>query len=229
MKKLSLLLLVVLAISGCARMGYAPEIKVSPERPLIATDIEPYFQKRAVVLAFREPVQERGLGSFMASRVLNELLVAGPFGTVGNAVNTTWFGLDPQPHEELSTAAAIGAELGYDVAIFGEVERFIYSRNTESQVVVLLNLVDTSNGRMLHQQRLIVRGHVGYVPPLWDPSNYKVVDREDLFQATVTVLVRRLHVRWWAGDTEADVLNPYQEDSEEDEGTVADDSGGSDG
>lgn len=217
MKKLIAAFGAMLLLASCGHSIIRPTISVEPKEPLLASDLTGYFSKRAVVLPFREPLQERGLGAFSASLVFNELLAQGPFAMVSDATDRPWFGIDPKPSSDRATAAAIAAELGREVAVIGEVEHFVYSRNTYSRLIISMELLDSVSGELIHKQRIVVTGEVGYLPPLWDPSNYQPVDRQDLFLTAARTLVRRLHVRWWEGQTEDEFMRENQGFNEEEE------------
>lgn len=219
MKRIIILVLITaITFIGCKKLGVEPSINVRPDKPLLASNIEPYFGKRAVVLAFKEPTMDKGIGFFAASQLFNEMLAQGPFKFVSNAADKVWFHFDPQPSQELATAASIAKDMGFEVAIIGEVEQFIYSKNAESSLIITVDILDALTGELLHKQRIQVTGNVGYLPPLWDPSNYKTVGRDDLFLTATTTLVRRMHVRWWEGQTESEFMyenDPYYDDEPE--------------
>jgi hypothetical protein len=179
---------------GCAALGLSPRVRFSPDRPIISNDLAPFDDKRGVLLAVKEPATDPGLGSFFGTLLFDELMRAAPFEHVAYKPKDKWFGLQSSSDEEFSTAAALGAELGYDVVILCSVERFIYSRNSESMMVVYLWLIETNTGEMIHAQRLQAVGDIGYVPPVWDPSLNESVTPEDMVAAAANELVRRL---WW--------------------------------
>ena len=197
----------LVAISvGCAALGLSPRVRFSPDRPIISNDLAPFENKRGVLLTVKEPATDPGLGGFFGALLFDELLRAAPFEHIAYKPKEKWFGLQSSGDEEFSTAAALGAELGYDVVILCSVERFIYSRNAESMMVVYLWLIDTNTGEMIHAQRLQTVGDIGYVPPVWDPSLNESVTPEDMVVVAANELVRRL---WW----EAGIM---EEDDDED-------------
>lgn len=213
--KVVTLSIIAMVFSSCGSLGLSPSVKISSGKPIVARDLTPYEDKRAVILAIKEPVQEKGLGNYFAAILHTEFLKAAPFEQTGYRPEETWFGLNSSSDEEFSTAAAAGAQLGYDMAVIGQIERFVYSRNSNSTLVVYLWFIDTSSGELMHAQRLVAEGRTGYVPPLWDPSLNKPVNRDDIFVATANTVVRRLWVKWHLGETDA----PVDEEDEETEET----------
>ena len=181
---------------GCSSLGYSPTVNITPIKPVVARDLSGYQDKRAVVLAFKEPSHERGLGKWFSSLVFTELLAAGPFASVGNHSEVKWFSLQSSSSQELSIAAQMGRELGYDLAVVAEVERFIYGRTASSVLLVNFHVIDTTKGEVIHSRRVKAEGTPGYVPPFWDASLNKPVHRDDLFQSVAIDFVKGLHIDW---------------------------------
>ena len=206
-------LALLLVAGGCAKIGYVPDVRITPDKPLIAQDLTPYAEKRAVLMPFMEPEKEKGLGAYFEATLYDELLKSAPFAHIAHRHDVKWFGLQTRTDEAFSNAAAMAAELGYDLALLGNVERFIYGRNSESTLVVYLWAIDTTSGEMIHAQRLHVRGVVGSMPPYWDPNLNRAVHRDDILGAAANTLVRRMWVKWHEGETE----DLYYEDEEAEE------------
>jgi hypothetical protein len=219
MEKVWVALAATLALGACscASLGYRPSVSIAPDRPAIARDLTVYQEKRAVILAPREPVNERGFGRYFGSLLFTELSQRAPFRQVDYRPEQIWFGLQSAPSDEYATAAAQANDLGFDLAIVVSIERFVYSRNAESLLELDLRLIDSLSGETVHAQRIVARGHVGSMPPFWDPSVNTPVERGDLVRAAASTLVRRMWVRWDEGETEAQFLERQRGDDEEEE------------
>jgi hypothetical protein len=185
-KRLYLLSAALLLWAGCGG------VRVSSERALIARDLSIYSDKRAVVLAFREPDSQRGIGKAFATELHRRLLQGGPFSQVSLRLEASPFGLQSTPREELATAAALGAELGADLAITGEVERFSYSRGANSELVISVWFIDTVSGEVMRADRLSARGKAGSFPPVWEPGLSSGPEREEIISKLAIEVVRRL-------------------------------------
>ena len=167
-------------------------VRITPARSVLADNLVPYYDKRAGVLAFREPVDQPGLGNAFAAVLYRELLSVGPFVQVLFHPEAEWFGLQSAPAEELATAAATGAELGFDLVVIGEVERFAYGRTADSTMVVSVWIIDTITGEVVHAERLTARGKVRNFPPVWEPGLSSSPDWEQLMGELAAEIVRRL-------------------------------------
>lgn len=180
---------------GCS-LGYAPKVTISPSRPLVARNMAEYLDKRAVLLAVREPENERGLGKWFASVIFTEMLAAAPFASVGNQSDKVWYGLQSTESEELATAAQLGREMGYDLAVIADVERFIYGRTANSMLIVTFYVIDSTKGEIIHSRKVKAEGIIGYTPPFWDVSLNNPVHRDDLFQSVAIDFVNGLRQDW---------------------------------
>ena len=196
------LLVISIVATSCSTLGISPSVRISGDNPLVARDLTQYENKRAVLLAINEPAHEKGLGRYFADILFTELLKAAPFEQVAHRPQQFWYGLQSEISDEFSTAAALGADLGFDIAIAGQVDKFIYSRNSDSMLIVTIWLFDSSTGELVHAQRLSARGVIGYLPPFWDPSLNKAASQDDIFTATANTFVRRLLVKWHEGESD---------------------------
>jgi len=189
----------LLAAAGCK-----PVVRVYGEKPVLSHDLSPYHGKRAAVLAFREPTAEPGLGAMFAQVLHRALLQRGPFGQVGFWPDRAWFGLQSRPSEEVATAAAIGSELGQDVAIAGVVEQFVYGRTAESVLVVSLFVVDTTSGEVVYADRIEARGYADGPLPLWEPELSTRPEYEHVMARVALEIARRLSYPEGVPETETD-------------------------
>jgi hypothetical protein len=185
-KRLFLLSVALMLMTSCGG------VRISGGKPLIARDLGSYADKRAVVLAFREPDSQPGIGAAFAAELHRRLLQGGPFAQVSIRLDTSPYGLQSTPREELATAAEMGAELGADLVVTGEVERFSYSRGSNSELVVSVWFVDTVSGEVVRAERLTARGRAGRFPPLWEPGLSSGPAKEDIVSRLAEELVRRL-------------------------------------
>ncbi len=179
-------LLLLLLAAGCGG------VRITPRRSVLAHNLGTHYDKRAAVLAFREPVGQPGLGNTFAAFLHREMLRAGPFVQVPFHPEAAWFGLQSAPAEELATAAALGAELGFDLVIIGDIERFAYGRTSDSTMVVSVWILDTVTGEVVHAERLTARGRVRSFPPSWEPGLSGSPDLERLMSELAAEIVRRI-------------------------------------
>lgn len=179
-------LLLLLLAAGCGG------VRITPGRAVLAHNLGPHYDKRAAVLAFREPVGQPGLGTAFAAFLHRELLRAGPFVQAPFHPEAAWFGLQSAPADELATAAAVGAELGFDLVFIGDVEHFAYGRTADSTMVVSVWILDTVTGEVVHAERLTARGRVRRFPPSWEPGFSGGPDLERLMSELAAEIVRRI-------------------------------------
>ena len=196
MKTGRLFLLLLISLVLAAATGCGPSVRIQPDRPLVARDLIPYQGKRVAVLAFREPETEPGLGNSFAATLHWAILREGPFAQASFHPESVWFGLQSNSSEELATAAAMAADLGADLAIVGRVERFAYSRTSDSILDLSLWVIDTVSGEILHAERISARGKVRNRPPVWEPGLSRSPERRDMFDKVASELVFRMGVRW---------------------------------
>lgn len=206
---LALLCTLTLAAGACSSLGWQPSVMIAPERPTIASDLTGYQDKRAVILAPREPRHERGFGRTFGSYLFAEMSRRAPFRQIDYRPEQVWYGLQSAPAEEYATAAAQAADLGFDLAVVVSVDRVVHSRNADNLLELEMRLIDTLTGEAVHVQRLSARGKAGSLPSFWDPSLNKPVERDDLLWATANTLVRRMWVRWDQGETEQQFLERH--------------------
>jgi len=185
-KKLSLLILVLFLLSGCGG------VRIYREQPLVSHDLSGYSNRRVVVLAFDEPSSQPGIGAAFASELHRRLLQAGPFAQISLALGSSPFSLQSTPREELASAAALGAELGADLAITGEVERFHYSRGTDSELTVTVYFIDTVSGEVMRAESLSARGKAGSFPPVWEPGLSSGPAKNEIVAQLAAEIVNRL-------------------------------------
>ncbi len=187
MKKLSLLILALILCSGCSG-----GMRIYRDQPLIERDLSGYADKRVVVLAFDEPGPQPGIGVAFASELHGRLLQGGSFAQVSLALDSSPYGLQSTPRDELASAAAMGAELGADLAITGAVERFHYSRGADSELTVVVYFIDTFSGEVLRADRLSARGKAGSFPPIWEPGLSSGPEKNEIIAQLAAEILWRL-------------------------------------
>jgi hypothetical protein len=184
--------MIAMVAANCTPVNLVPKVEFSSAKPLIHADPEVLAGKRAMLLGIKEPVNDKGVGNLMGALLFDQFLQHSQFTQMQMRSDLVWWGLQSSTQEEFSSAAAIGAREGVDIVILGQIERFVYSRNQRSSLVVYLWLIDTATGEMLHAQRITATGKPGYIPPIWDPSLNTPVESDDLFMLTANELVLRL-------------------------------------
>jgi len=198
MKRILVLLPTLLVLAGCGG------VKIARTEPLVALDLEPYANARVVVVDFREPDGQQGIGKAFASELYRRLMQGGPFGQVAFRPDASPYGLQSTQHQELAAAAALGAEMGFDLVVTGEVERFVYSRGSDSRLEVSVWYLDTVSGEVVRADRLSARGKAGSMPPFWEPGLSRGPEKDDIIAKLAAEFVKRL-------------LPPEEEDDAEDD------------
>ena len=167
-------------------------IKIAPVEPLVAGDLEPYASARVVVLDFRSPEGQPGVGDTFAAELHRRLLQGGPFGQVDFRPDSSPFGLQSTQRQELASAAAMGAEMGFGLAVTGRVERFVYSRGSDSFLDVSVWIIDTVSGEIVRADRLSAHGFARTAYVAYDPGLSSGPAQDDIFASLAVELVRRL-------------------------------------
>lgn len=177
----------LLVLASCAG-----GVKIASVEPIVARDMAPYAQARVVVLDFRSPEGQQGVGRTFAAELHRRMVQGGPFGQVDFRPDSSPFGLQSTQRQELATAAAMGAEMGFDLAVTGQVERFVYSRGSDSFLDVSLWIVDTVSGEVVRAERLSAHGFARTAYLAYDPGLSGGPSQDDIFASLAVEMVRRL-------------------------------------